>query len=237
MSCVVERLVEPVILRRASRRRGASAGSVRLMEDRGEVEPARLPVLDRRPHVEPIDAADHLVDGPEAELRHQLAHLLGDEAEEVLDELRLAGELLAQLRVLRRDADRAGVEMADAHHDAARDDERRGREAELLGAEQRRDDDVAAGLAAGRRPARRCGRAARSCISTCCVSARPSSHGTPPCLIDGQRRGAGAAVVARDQHDVGVRLRDAGGNRADARLRATSFTWMRAAGWRSSGRR
>ena len=32
----------------------------------------------------------------------------------------------------------------------------------------------------------------------------------------GQRRRAGAAVVARDQHDVGVRLRDAGGDRADA---------------------
>ena len=33
-----------------------------------------------------------------------------------------------------------------------------------------------------------------------------------------QRRGAGAAVVAGDQHDVGVRLRDPGGDRADADL-------------------
>ena len=64
----------------------------------------------------------------------------------LIDELGLAGELLAQLRILRRDADRAGVEVADAHHDAARDDERRGGEAEFLGAEQRGDDDVAAGL-------------------------------------------------------------------------------------------
>ena len=32
--------------------------------------------------------------------------------------------------------------------------------------------------------------------STCCVSASPSSHGTPPCLMRGERRGAGAAVVA-----------------------------------------
>ena len=58
----------------------------------------------------------------------------------------LPRELLAQLRVLRRDADRARVEVADAHHDAAAHDERRGGEAELLGAEQRRDDDVAARL-------------------------------------------------------------------------------------------
>ena len=58
----------------------------------------------------------------------------------------LAGELLAQPRVLRGDADRAGVQVADAHHDAAERDQRRGGEAELLGAEQRGDDDVAAGL-------------------------------------------------------------------------------------------
>ena len=49
-------------------------------------------------------------------------------------------------RVLRRDADRAGVEVTDAHHDAARHDERCGGEAELLGPEQGGDDDVAAGL-------------------------------------------------------------------------------------------
>ena len=36
--------------------------------------------------------------------------------------------------------------MADAHHDAARHDERRRREAELLGTEQRCDHDVATGL-------------------------------------------------------------------------------------------
>ena len=35
-------------------------------------------------------------------------------------------------------------------------------------------------------------------------------------LDRGERRRAGAAVVAGDQHDVGVRLRDAGGDRADA---------------------
>ena len=40
----------------------------------------------------------------------------------------LAGKQLAQLRILRRDADRAGIEMAHAHHHAAQHDERRGRE-------------------------------------------------------------------------------------------------------------
>ena len=92
------------------------------------------------------DAADHLVDRAEAELRHDLAHLLGDEEQVLHDVLGLPREALAQLRVLRRDADRTRVQVADAHQDAAHRDERRGREAELVGAEQRGDRDVAAGL-------------------------------------------------------------------------------------------
>ena len=76
---------------------------------------------------------------------HQLAHLFGDEEEVIDDVLGLTLEALAQHRVLGRNADRTGVEMALAHHDAAGRDQRRGREAELVGAEQRADHDVAAG--------------------------------------------------------------------------------------------
>ena len=111
-------------------------------------------------------------------LRHQLAHFLGDEEEVVDDVLGLAGELLAQHRVLRRDADRAGVEVALAHHDAAGGDQGRGGEAELVGAEHRADDDVAAGL----RPPSTCtAMRPRSPLRTnvCCVSARPISQGEP----------------------------------------------------------
>ena len=53
---------------------------------------------------------------------------------------------LRERRVLGGDAHRAGVQVALAHHDAAHGDQRRGGEAELLGAQQRGDDDVAAGL-------------------------------------------------------------------------------------------
>ncbi len=69
-----------------------------------------------------------------------------DESEEVLDEFGATGELLPQLGILRRDAHRAGVQVAHAHHHAAHDDERRSREAEFLGAKERRDDHVAARL-------------------------------------------------------------------------------------------
>ena len=54
--------------------------------------------------------------------------------------------------------------------------------------------------------------------SVCCVSARPSSQGIAGVLDGAERRSAGAAVVARDQHHVGVRLRHPGGHRAHAHL-------------------
>src|SRR5665213_644644 len=61
-----------------------------------------------------------------AEQREVLTNLFGDEFEEVLDELWLAGEALTEARVLCGDANRTRVKVTDAHHHAARDDERRG---------------------------------------------------------------------------------------------------------------
>ena len=111
-----------------------------------EVEALRLPVIDGGPRLEHVDAAHHLLELAEAELRHDLAQVLRDEAHEVHGVLGLAGELLAQPRILRGHARRAGVEVADAHHDAAHRHQRRGGEAEFLGAQQRGDRHVAAGL-------------------------------------------------------------------------------------------
>ncbi len=91
---------------------------------------------------------------------------------------------LRQHRVLRRHAHRAGVEVALAHHDAAGGDQRRRRHAELVGAEQRPDHDVAAGAEAavdlqGDAAAER-----RSRTSVWWVSDRPISHGEPACLSE-----------------------------------------------------
>ncbi len=86
------------------------------------------------------------IDRADAELRHDLARLFGDEEEVVDDVLGATGELLAQHRILRGHADRAGVQVALAHHDAALGHQRRGGEAELVGAEHRADHHVAPGL-------------------------------------------------------------------------------------------
>jgi hypothetical protein len=90
--------------------------------------------------------AHRLVEGAETELRHILADLFGDEQEEVLHELGLAGEPLPQHRVLGGHPDRAGVQVAHPHHDAAGHHQRSGCEAEFLGTEQCRDHHVAPGF-------------------------------------------------------------------------------------------
>ena len=167
--------------------------------------------------VEGLDPADRLVERAEAQLGQDLAHLLGDVLEEVHDVLGLAGVALAQDRVLRRDAHGAGVEVADPHHDAAGDDQRGRREAVLLRAEQRGDDDVAAGLelAVGLHDDPVAQAVEQQRLLGLGQAELPRAARV---LERRQRRRSGAAVVAGDQHHVGVRLRDAGRDRADADL-------------------
>ena len=145
------------------------------------------------------------------------ADVFGHEAEVVLDELRLAVELLAQLRVLRRHTDRAGIEMADAHHDAARDDQRRRRKAELLGAKERRHHDVAAGLELSVHLHDDAIAQAIEEQDLLCFG-EPELPWNPGVLDRRQGRRARAAVVTGDEHDVRVCFRDAGGNSADPDL-------------------
>ena len=106
----------------------------------------RLPVRAGQRRVQRADLADRFVDSAETQLRHVFADLFGDEQEEVLHEFRLAGEPLAQHRVLGGHPDGAGVQVADPHHDAARYHQRCCGETEFLGTEQRRDHHVTTGL-------------------------------------------------------------------------------------------
>ena len=165
--------------------------------------------------VEHLHLPDHLVEGAIAHGGHHLAHLFGDEEEIIDDVLGQALEALAQHRILRRDADRAGVEVAHPHHDAAGGDQRRGREAELVGPEHRAHDDVAPGAQAAidlhgdasAQPVR---------DQRLVRLGEPDLPRASRVLDRGERRGAGAALETRDRHVVGARLRDAGRDRADA---------------------
>ena len=110
--------------------------------------------------------------------------------------------------ILGRDADRAGVEVAGPHHDAAEGHERRGREPELLGAQQRADDDVAPGLELAvdldHDPAPQV--VHQQDLVGLGEAQLPRHAGV---LDRGERRCPGPAVVARDQDHVRVRLGDA----------------------------
>src|SRR3546814_13323860 len=87
----------------------------------------------------------HFSDGAKAELRHDLTKLFRDEEEIVDDIFGLAGKARAQHRVLRRNADRAGVQMTFAHHDALGGDQLRGCNADLVRSQQRAARAVAPG--------------------------------------------------------------------------------------------
>ena len=117
-------------------------------ENGTEVDPVGFPVIDGLLHLERVHAADHFIDRAKAKRGHDLACFLGDH-EKIIDHmLRIAGEFLAQLRILCGDAHGTGIEVALAHHDATHGDERRGGETHFLRTKQRGDNHIAAGLEA-----------------------------------------------------------------------------------------
>ena len=138
--------------RRASERGGRQhpicpsvriGGPIRRADDRCDVG---RPVVGRGQ--EPAALADDLADRSCPERGKLEPEVLGDRQREPLDLLGCAGELGPEVRALGGDPGRTGVEVALAGHVAAERDERRRPEPELLGAEQRGDEQIPADLQA-----------------------------------------------------------------------------------------
>ena len=129
--------------------------------------------------------------------------------------LRLAAEFRPQLGLLRRDAGGAGVEVALPRHVAAEGDQHGSAEGVFIGAQQRRDQDIARRLqtAIGAQADAAAQAVAHQHLLRFGQAQLPGIAGI---LDAGKRRGAGAAAVARDDDVVGIGLGDAGGNGADA---------------------
>ena len=188
-------------------------------EDQRQVEAAGFPMIHGGVDFQRVNPADHVVDVLETELRHDLTQLLGHHEQVVDYVLGLTGELLAQLRILGRDPDGTGVQMALAHHDATQRDQGRGGEAELLGAQQGGNRHVAPRLELpiGLQHHPR----AQVVHHQGLVGFRHAQFPGHACMLDRrQRRRAGAAGVASDYQVVRAGLGDPGGDRPNAHLRA-----------------
>ena len=190
-------------------------GHIGLVEDAAEVQPTRLPVLDALFRVEQVGATDELVDCAHAQFGHDLASLFSHEEEEIDHVLGLALELAAQHRILRGHADRTRVEMALPHHDAAFGHQGRGREAELVRAQKRADHHVATGF---HLPVDLdCDAAAQAVQHESLLSLGQAKLPRRACVLDRRPgRSAGAAVVPRNRHVVGLGFRHARRHRAYA---------------------
>ena len=161
--------------------------------------------------------ADHLVDGAEAQARHDLAQLLGNKEHKVLDVLGLAAEAATQAAVLRGDAGGAGILLAVALHEAAHRDERHGRKAKLLGAQQAGNGDIGTvhELAVGLEHHARAQAVLQQRLLGLGKAKLQRQTGVPDRIASSGTR---AAIVAADQDLVGSTLGNAGGDGADARL-------------------
>ena len=103
-------------------------------------------MINRRLYIEHVHTPDHVIHFAEAELGHELPHLLGHKEEEIDHVLGLASELLAQFRILSSNTYRTRIQMALAQHDASHRNQRRRGEAELLCSKERCDHDIASSL-------------------------------------------------------------------------------------------
>ena len=165
-------------------------------------------MLDGFPRNQFVRAPDHVFEFAETELGHDLAQFHRDEAHEIHDVRGIAGEPLAQFRVLCRDADRTGIQVTHAHHDATQHDERRGRETKFFRAKQRGNRHVTTGL-----QLTICldvDAAAKIVQHECLVRLSKAEFPRAARVFDGrERRCARAAIVTGDQHHVRVRFRNA----------------------------
>jgi len=218
----VQRLVQAMILRLHVQTRHVGA-DLWLVEHATEVQATRLPVIDALARVQQIGAADEFVELAHAELGHDAPRFFGDEEEVVHHVLGLATELPAQHRILGGHAHRAGVEVALAHHDAALHHQRRGGEAELIGAQQGADDHIAAGLhlAVGLHADAPAQAAPAQAVQhqRLLRLGQAQFPGRAGVLDAAPGRSARAAIVPGDDHVVGLALGHASGHRADTDFR------------------
>eukprot|EP00982_Pelagococcus_subviridis_P002394 18522-Pelagococcus_subviridis.AAC.9 len=216
---VIERELEAVVLLADVAHRRARADARGRREEALDVDPRELParVDDVRIRNHQVASPHELVHGGVSHRSHVPAEVLREEEEEVHDVILLALELGAEGLVLRRDPDRARVLVALPHHDAPHRHERRGGEAPLFRAEERRDEKIPTRLELAVRLQH--GAAAEVVRDERLLRLREPEFPRKTRGFDpGPPRRASAAVVSGDEDVVGFALDNARGDRPDAVL-------------------
>mmetsp|Transcript_26391 Transcript_26391/g.86726 ORF Transcript_26391/g.86726 Transcript_26391/m.86726 type:complete len:619 (+) Transcript_26391:266-2122(+) len=151
-----------------------------------------------------------------AEVSHHLPHLLRDELKVVHDSLGGPREFLPQRLLLRRDAHRAVVGVADASHDATLGDHGDRSETVLLRSHQSSEHNVPSCLHPSVHSQQHA--IAQAVLVKSLVYLCQPQLPWQPRVLDGREwRRAGAAVVPGDVDDVSIRLRHSRRDGADAR--------------------
>ena len=92
---------------------------IRLIQDVAEIKTLCLPMIDCLFRFQPIHATHHFFNRAETQLRHDFAQMLRNETHEIHNMLGLAGKFFTQPRILRGHTHRTGIQMTDAHQNAA----------------------------------------------------------------------------------------------------------------------
>ena len=174
-------------------------------------------MINRNFGIEYLNLANRLFKCAETKSSQVLTNFLGNVFKEGFDELWLASKTSTEFRVLSCNTDWAGIKMADAHHDAARNNERCSSKTEFFATQESCNNNIAASLhltidlyndAITQT-------VEHQCLLSLGKTKFPRSAGM---LERGQRRCAGSAIVSRDQHNISMCLRDTSGNSTDANL-------------------
>ncbi len=212
---VVERLVEAMILLLHAAPRHA-AGHLRVVQDGRKVDALGLPVLQRVSRLQHVDAAHHLIEGAEAQSAPCSARTCSAMKKKKLmtfsgvpwNLARSAGSCVAMptgqvfrwhLRIMMQPMATSGaVEKPNSSAPSS---------AAMVTS---RPVCNLPSVCTRMRPRR------SFITSTWCVSAKPSSHGTPACLMELSGDAPVPPVSPADQHHVGMRFGNAGRDRPHA---------------------
>jgi hypothetical protein len=169
-------------------------------------------------HLQDLDVAYHLVDGSETKLSHDGSELVGHIVEEVDDVLGSSGELLAKLRILGSDTNRASVQVALSHKDTAHSDKRSGGKAPFLSTEQTSQGNITTSLelTVSLNNDTTTQVVENQRLMSLSQTQLPRKTGV---LDTSPSRGTGTTIVTRDQDVIGLGLGYTRGDDADTDLR------------------